>query len=346
MKSTSTTRIILCAIVVSLGSSQALSGDSMPDDLDQTANAMIQLITEMQKTSKRDGKVMRFNQGKSLGCVNAGFEVPNNLPAELQQGLFAQPGNYQARLRFASASTFDDSEKDLRGMSIKVLGVAGDSLGDIDGEQDFLLNSYPALFVDTPETFLKFIQSSYQDERMKFFINPFDLHLKSLWILFKARENPTSPFDIRYWSTTPFALGAGRAVKYSVKPCSSKSSELPGTLSENYLSDAMEQHLASAPACFDFMVQLQSNDDDMPLEDASVIWDEGDSPFQTVARINIEPQDFRSAQAMTECENISFNPWQSLSQHEPLGRMNQVRNKVYSFISRHRTGANRNSESE
>jgi catalase len=346
MKSTSTTRIILCAIVVSLGSSQALSHDSMSADIDQTANAMIQLITEMQKTSKRDGKVMRFNQGKSLGCFNAGFEVPDGLPAELQQGLFAQPGRYQARLRFASASTFDDSEKDLRGLSIKVLGVAGDSLWDTDGEQDFLLNSYPALFVDTPETFLKFIQASYQDERMKFFINPFDLHLKSLWILFKARENPTSPLDIRYWSTTPYALGAERVVKYSVKPCSSESSELPGSLTENYLSDAMEQQLASAPACFDFMVQLQTNDDDMPLEDASVIWDEDDSPFQTVARINIEPQEFRSSQAMAQCENISFNPWQSLPQHEPLGRMNQVRNRVYSFISRHRTGANRNSESE
>ena len=135
-------------------------------------------------------------------------------------------------------------------------------------------------------------------------------------------------------------------MKYSVKPCSSESSELPGTLSENYLSDAMEQHLASAPACFDFMVQLQTNDDDMPLEDASVIWDEDDSPFQTVARINIEPQEFRSSEAMVQCENISFNPWQSLPQHEPLGRMNQVRNKVYSFISRHRTGANRYSASE
>jgi catalase len=336
MKSISTMRVILCAIVFSLCSAQAVA-----DDLEQITNSMIQMITEMQKNSKRDGKIMRFNQGKSLGCFNADFDVSSDLPAELKQGLFAQPGNYQARLRFASASTFDDSEKDLRGMSIKVLGVAGDSLSGTDGEQDFLLNSYPALFVDTPETFLKFIQASYRDERMKFFINPFDLHLNSLWILFRARENPSSPFDIRYWSTTPFAFGAERIVKYSVKPCSTVSSELPGSLSENYLADNMEQHLASASACFDLMVQFQSNDDDMPLDDASVIWDEGDSPFQTVARINIEPQEFRSQEAMTTCENISFNPWQSLPQHAPLGRMNQVRNRVYSFISRNRTGANR-----
>ena len=215
MKSISTTRVILWAIVFSL-----CSGQAMGDDIDQIANSMIQMIMEMQKNSKRDGKIMRFNQGKSLGCFDAEFDVSSDLPTELQQGLFAQPGSYQARLRFASASTFDDSEKDLRGMSIKVLGVAGESLSGTDGEQDFLLNSYPALFVDTPETFLKFVQASSQGERMKFFINPFDLHLNSLWIIFRARENPSSPFDIRYWSTTPSAFGAERAVKYSVKSCS------------------------------------------------------------------------------------------------------------------------------
>jgi catalase len=341
MKSTSSTRIILCAIALGICSGQAVA-----DDLDQIANGMIQLITEMQKNNKRDGKIMRFNQGKSLGCFNADFEVPSDLPAELQQGLFAQPGRYQARLRFASASTFDDQEKDLRGMSIKVLGVPGSSLAGEDGEQDFLLNSYPALFVDTPETFYKFIQASYRDERIKFFINPLDSHLDSLWILFKARDHHSSPFDIRYWSTTPFAFGTERAVKYSTRPCSTVSSDLPGTLSENYLRDNMEQHLASAPACFDFMVQFQTNDDDMPLEDASVIWDEDDSPFQTVARINIEPQDFQSPGAMAECENISFNPWQSLPQHKPLGRMNQVRYKVYSIVSGYRRGANGNGAME
>jgi catalase len=343
MKSTSNTRIILCAIAFGLGSGQAVAE---ADDLDQIANGMVQLITEMQKNNKRDGKIMRFNQGKSLGCFDADFEVPNDLPAELRQGLFAQPGRYQARLRFASASTFDDQEKDLRGMSVKVLGVDGSSLGKVDGEQDFLLNSYPALFVDTPETFFKFIQASYRDERMKFFINPLDSHLNSLWILYQARDNHSSPFDIRYWSTTPFAFGPERAVKYSVKPCSSVSSDIPGTLSENYLRDNMEQHLARAPACFDFMVQFQTDDDDMPLEDASVIWDEDDSPFQTVARININPQDFRNPGALTECENISFNPWQSLPQHKPLGRMNQVRNKVYSIVSGYRRGTNRNDAME
>jgi len=310
------------------------------DDIDQLANGMVQLINEIQKNKDPGAEVKRFNQGKSLGCFDATFEVEDGIAPELKIGLFKKTGRYKSQLRFASASTFDDSEKDLRGMSIKVLGVEGESLGDVNAEQHFLLNSHPALFVDTPETFYKFIQATYEDKRWKFFLNPLDSHLKSLWIVFKARDNHTSPFDIRYWSTTPSALGDGKVVKYSTQPCSSLSSSLPDPLTENYLRNSMEKHLASDGVCFDFMVQLQTNEDDMPIEDASVEWDEDDSPFQRLARINIEPQDFRTPEALAACEKTSFNPWQSLPAHKPLGRMNQVRQKVYSFTSRFRAGEN------
>jgi len=317
-----------------------VSGPAPADDLDQLANGMIQLINQIQKDKNPTGNITRFNQGKSLGCFNAEFDVAEGLPAELGKGLFQKPGRYKSQVRFASASTFDDSEKDLRGMSIKVFGVAGESLSGVNGEQHFLLNSYPALFVDTPETFYKFIQATYQDKRWKFFLNPLDSHLNSLWIVFKARDNHSSPFDIRYWSTTPYALGDGKPVKYSVEPCSTISSELPSSLTENYLRDSMQKHLAQSGVCFDFMVQPQTNDSDMPIEDSSVIWDEDDSPFQKVARINIEAQDFSNPAALASCEKVTFNPWQSLPEHEPLGRMNQVRNKVYTFTSRFRLGEN------
>jgi len=331
---------ILCTIFLGL-----FSGIALADDLDQLANSMIQLINEIQKNRDPGGEVKRFNQGKSLGCFNADFEVVDDIVPELKKGLFKKSGRYNAQVRFASASTYDDGDKDLRGLSIKVSGVEGASLSGVNGEQHFLLNSFPALFVDTPETFYKFIQATYQDNRWKFFINPLDSHLKSLWIIFKARENHTSPFDIRYWSTTPFALGDENVVKYSVRPCSTVSSELPGTLTENYLRLAMDRHLSRAPVCFDFMVQLQTNDEDMPIEDASVIWDEDDSPFQKVARLTIESQAFSTPAALGACEKTSFNPWQSLPEHKPLGRMNQVRNRIYSDTSRFRLDQNSKLES-
>ena len=67
----------------------------------------------------------------------------------------------------------------------------------------------------------------------------------------------------------------------------------------------------------------------MPIEDASVIWDEDVSPFRTVATITISNQDFDNQASLAACERASFNPWQSLAAHEPLGRMNAVRRLVY-----------------
>ena len=91
----------------------------------------------------------------------------------------------------------------------------------------------------------------------------------------------------------------------------------------------MHQHLDSAAVCFEFMLQAQTDPEDMPIEDATVEWDEDDSPFVTVADININPQEFSSAVAMSHCERSSFNPWQGLEVHQPLGRINLVRRLVY-----------------
>jgi catalase len=327
---------ILFALLISLSASDAIA-----EDVDKLANGMIQYIKAIQNERASNGMIKRFNQGKSLGCFDAEFDVEADLPPDLKKGLFKKPAHYQALVRFANADSTDDREKDLRGMSIKVLGVEGNTLSGVDGEQDFLLNSYPALFVDTPETFYKFIQATYRDERWKFFFNPLDLHLETLWIVFQAREHHTSPFDIRYWSTTPYRFANDGNVKYSVTPCSTVHSELPDTLTQDYLQDNMEKHLAQAPVCFDFMVQFQTNENDMPIEDASVIWDEDESPFRKVARITIQNQDFRSAESLAACEKTHFDPWQSLLEHAPVGRMNQVREKVYSVISRFRLDENR-----
>lgn len=296
---------------------------------DQLVNEMNRRIETISLNSVRDGRIPRFNQAKSLGCFEADFRVRDNLPLDLRQGLFSRPGSYRAQLRFANASTWDDTEKDLRGLSIKVHGIEGEPLWGEVGVQDFLLNSYPALFVATPEEFLDFIEARQNDSRLGFFLNPFDSHLKSLWILIKARKVHLSPFDIRYWSTTPFKHGADSdvAVKYSVSPCSKYHTDTPVEPGPDQLRSAMKAHLERESVCLEFGVQKRVGS--MPLEDASVIWDEDDSPFQTVATLSIAPQIFDTPKALAACEALSFNPWQSLPEHAPLGRMNAVRRDVY-----------------
>ncbi|MCP5446315.1 MAG: hypothetical protein H6964_04875 [Chromatiaceae bacterium] len=299
--------------------------------LDQLADEMSQGIAAVTLAEQRNGVIPRFNQSKSIACLSGEFRVHGDIPEALKQGIFARPASYPAMLRFASASEQDDSRKDIRGLSIRVSQVAGEVLWGEPGRQDFLLNSYPALFVSTPEEFLAFIRARQSGDELKFFLNPVQPRPKSLAIVAKARQRHLSPLDIRYWSTVPFRLGEGRdqAVKYSVTPCSDYTTASAVDPGEHQLRAAVKAHLQRTDACFLFGVQRQADPDSMPIEDASIIWDEQRSPFETVATIVIKQQLFDDPASLAACERSSFNPWQSLRAHEPLGRMNQVRRVVY-----------------
>lgn len=299
--------------------------------IDQIVAEMTRRIEAVTLAEAENNIIPRFNQPKTVACVNAEFRVHDNIPKELRQGIFSKPASYPAKLRFANATKRDDSKKDMRGLSIRLSNVEGSVLWGEPGFQDFVLNSYPALFVATPEDFLAFIRARQEDNKLSFFLNPFDPHLKSLWIVFKASKKLLSPLDIRYWSTVPSRLGESgdQVVKYSMIPCSDYKTTQVVNAGENQLRAAIKSHLQQAPACFDFAVQKQTDPDAMPIEDASVIWDELVSPFQTVATLTIENQDFDNPESLASCERSSFNPWQSLAAHEPLGRMNEVRRLVY-----------------
>ncbi|WP_455210137.1 catalase family protein [Kaarinaea lacus] len=336
---------MICVACLSDASSDdylALGEERIASNEAQISQQMVGLIKTISEQRYQSGKLKRFNQAKSLGCFEADFYVDDNLPDNLRKGLFNQSGMHKAMVRFANASETDDRKKDLRGMSIKVLDVEGKSLWGEDGAQDFVLNSYPALFAANPQDFLDFIEATENDRIWWYFLNPLNSHLKSLWVLFKARKKHSNPFALRYWSTTPyrFGLDESAAVKYSVKSCSNNIREQNTRLHENYLRDAMQTYLQNSPACFDFMVQVQKDPRSMPIENAQVIWDENQSPFLKVATLTIANQDFASSQSLEACENLSFNPWQSLVEHQPLGGINRVRKHIYTEMAEYRRRIN------
>lgn len=300
-------------------------------DIETLADEMIRRISAIMRAETKGGIVPRFNQPKTVACVSAEFWVHGDIPLDLKHGLFAREAAYPAMLRFANATRMDDSKKDIRGLSIKVMEVNGPVLWGRPGTQDFILNSHPALFVATPEDFLAFIRARQENQKLRFFLNPADPHLKSLWIAIQASKRHLSPLDIRYWSTVPFRLGeaGGQAVKYAVTPCSGYQTSRAVDAGKNQLRAAIKAHLKQGPARFHFGVQRQADSKTMPIEDASVIWNENASPFQTVATITIQDQAFDSPESLSACERSSFNPWQCLAAHAPLGRMNEVRRRVY-----------------
>ncbi len=279
------------------------------------------------------GDIRRFNQGRASGCVEAEFIVATGVPTEFKVGLFQQPRSYSAWIRFANATSSSDREKDVRGMSIKVRGVSGDNLTRGSDVQDFVLNSHPVMMVPGPREFLELLRAVEAGgwRRARYFLT----HPNAARIAFASRQHPSSHLDIAYWSTTPYLFGTGRAAKYIVRPVAHAHPRQPA-LTDTYLRDELRLRLSMEDVAFDFFVQLQTNARTMPIEDASVEWNERDAPYVRVAEVRIPRQSIDVQGRDQICERTSFNPWNCLTPHRPLGAMNRVRRAVYDAMQRFR----------
>jgi hypothetical protein len=274
------------------------------------------------------GAMPRFNQGRTSGCVTAEMTVPADLPAELRVGLFAVPGKYAARVRFAHASSDSDTERDVRGMSIKVFDAGGVNLTSGESAHDIILNSHPVMMVGQSREFLALLRANDAGgaRRVLFFLS----HPRAAAVAVASRQHHSSPLEISYWSTTPYAFGPGRAVKYVAVPAIRTSTPLPDPLTDDYLHERLRGTLAAGDAHFDLKVQLQTDARTMPIEDASVEWSDTASPYRTVARLTIPQQ---VVDRGTGCERLVFNPWHARDEHRPLGNFNRARRAIYEAMA-------------
>jgi hypothetical protein len=75
----------------------------------------------------------------------------------------------------------------------------------------------------------------------------------------------------------------------------------------------------------------------MPVEDVTVEWPERYSPFVTVARLRLPPQDIDGDENRAQEDAISISPWRCTAEHRPLGNIQRARKEVYrqSSLLRH-----------
>jgi hypothetical protein len=305
------------------------------------AALIAEMIAILRRKMARDyakGGTLRDAHPKTLGLLRGSFRIERDLPETLRVGLFATPRSFDCWVRFSNSSgkVQSDAVPDARGVAIKLLAprgkgaVAGDELG-----QDFVLLDAPVMPLGTVALFRDAVYYSIESSPLllaaKFALTG---HAGVLLGLLKLRGNPSSPLDIRYWSTTPYRFGPDRAVKYSLRPTSRHSSHNPPTLGEDYLSEAMQDHLDGHAASFDFCVQLQKPG--MPIEDAGQLWDEAKAPFLKVATLHLPIQRIRNSKRAQQAEALSFSPAHALPAHAPLGGLNRARSKIYAALSKFR----------
>jgi hypothetical protein len=163
--------------------------------------------------------------------------------------------------------------------------------------------------------------------------------MQSLW-----NETQTSPLECQYYSCTPFLLGEGQAMQFSMRPRDSRRSavpDLPRRPPDNYLRDNMIATLSKQDVTFDFLIQVQTDPHTMPIENAAVRWPLAQSPYVPAATIAIPKQTFDSPAQLAFARSLSYTPWHCVPDHRPLGNQNRARRRMYWELSRLRLTRNR-----
>jgi hypothetical protein len=84
-------------------------------------------------------------------------------------------------------------------------------------------------------------------------------------------------------------------------------------------------------------VQFQTDPERTPIENASKIWEEADSPIVPVGKIVMPPQTVDPT-ATAACDQLSFSPWHAIPAPKPMGHINRARRYVYDASRAQRAG--------
>ncbi|PBJ20160.1 hypothetical protein BSF44_42050 [Pseudomonas sp. ACN8] len=332
-------------------STQELIADNeaaMTRDIIQTA---VRIVDQHRESTR----YLRDAHAKAHGCVKAEVQVLPELPGELRQGVFSEPGKtWQATMRLSNGNAYPqfDSIRDARGMAIKLFDVPGKQLlSDQQGrsEQDFVMFSHPNFFVSNVAEYRQNVAAQADGKKMMAFFpgrDPRTWQVRHLFIaLATLAPAPSSPTQTTYFSVSPYKFGEANA-KFRVMPdpdsCPAYYLPEQNRKLPNFLRNALNQQLSTdrVPACFALQIQRQNANKYMPIEDTSIEWRESDAPFETVARIKVPAQDFDTPALNLQCDNQSFNPWFGVEAHRPIGGINRLRKAVYEAVSDYRHARN------
>jgi len=352
----------LCALPLLLGSLATLAADtpSQPDTIKLDTLGMelspqeIDAINHAMEYGREISAIAEKTNGlpyrrdahaKATGCVRANFSVNGDIPRYYQHSVFATPGRtYQAWIRFSNGDMLvqADGHPDARGMAIKLMNVDGKKIApELKGvkTQDFIMTNTEAFFNRNIFDYVEDMKYLAKLQRTRWFVSlwPLRLHPRRLFIAAQTVSSKiNTPLEPQYYSMLAYQLG-NTPVKFSVKPCPGMNFAMHVNKGdEDYLTEAMAQELDQKGACFDFMVQEKKPGRNMPIDDATVVWSQKESPFIPIARIEIPPQSFTSEAQNNFCENLSMNPWHGVGEWLPLGSLSKARRVVYYAVSQYR----------
>lgn len=334
--------------------------------VEDEARLIAEITDQMSETNleafERHRHAIRDAHAKSHGVLTGTLTIPSDLPAHLRQGVFAQPGEYDvvARISSAPGDIHSDEIPQPRGFALKIMGVEGNRLlkRDDSHSQDFLMVNLPVLpFGDIPKykQMLGLLEKrAHAPERVQRFGAAVARGLENAIEAVGATPGVTlqglALSNDNLLGETFFTQGALRFGDYigkvSLAPRSENVRALTGQpiedMSYSRIEEVVRDFFRDNEAVYDLRVQLCTDLDEMPVEDAAILWDEEESPQQVIGTVRFAPQDsFSDARRVYADDVLSFNPWQGITAHQPLGSIMRIRRTVYDVSSdrRHRLNA-------
>ena len=308
----------------------------------------------------KHGHAFHGTHAKLTGLLVGSLEVLPELPSELAQGLFAQPRCYDVVVRLAPGAPepLTDKASGQRGLSIKVMGVEGDRLSGFDeaASQDWVLGLDPAFTAATARDFLKTFQ--YTGAKSPHLPEPAILALsraaRGVEAVLEAvgaqapnlkffGRPPSHPFEESFYTQAAVRYGnyiAKLAAMPSAETLAAVGDGSPLGSGRDAFQDAACSFVADHPVVYDIKVQLCTDIRAMPIEDASKVWNEAYSPYQTVARLTLPPQVAWTPELAAYDDRLAFNPAHALIAHQPLGSIMRARMRAYRATQQFRLNAN------
>ena len=276
------------------------------------------------------------------GVAHGRLEIVPDLDESLQVGLFSEPGeSYPVWVRYSS--DISDGYLDYKttvGIGIKVFEVPGEKILPPDEQaptMDLLLQNIDVFFVDNAQDMCEFTKAGFTGESDQWLAD----HPRTDEILQEMAKEVPSVLETDLWSVIPFHFGESNFAKYKLVP-----EDVPAAVSRpdydylSYLHTDLVQRLQSGEAWLKLFVQLQTNEADMPTDQATVSWSEEESPPIHVATLILPQQDITARGQAEYGETLSFNPWRTLKVHEPVGSIAEARKVVYQASAELRRNVN------
>jgi hypothetical protein len=288
----------------------------------------VKVMGDLQRSrSAKFGKGRGLHR-KQLIAAAGTLDVLDGLPDHARHGLFARPGRHRVLVRLSNGSS--DVQANIvpatRGFALKVLDVsgAGAAGGTVD-HQDFVMTNQVRFQTRESGEFFDMMEASIAGSPNVI------LHLfrayglgafPRLGVLVATLARKFNSFAVERFNTVvPICCGP-YAVKARLKPVGNP----PRATWFSDIAEDMRRRLAAGEVVYDLELQFFVDEATTPIEDASKIWPDAETPIVTVGRLTVRAPE---AGADSEVEAMHFDPWGGLAAHRPLGEMMRARRLTY-----------------